>query len=355
MEDLSSGSLEYENAHEILKAGIRGSDLVKQILTFSRQTEHKMMPVRVQQILKEALKLSRASIPMDIQITHTIDPGCGFVMADPSQLHQIVMNLVTNAYHAVEATGGEIIVSLKENEILEGGMQPPSLPPGPYAVLSVSDTGSGIEPTLLDQIFEPYFTTKEMGKGTGLGLAVVYGIVIEHHGDIKVYSQVGKGSTFDVFLPLMEKAMETKVENGSMNYQTGHERILLVEDVEAVAVLERQMLERLGYRVESKTDSMDALNLFRSDPEAFDLVITDMTMPNLTGDKLAGELISIRPNIPVIICTGFSERINREKALSIGIKGFLPKPVLKPELSRIVRKVMDEAKRDDECTCTPCD
>jgi PAS domain S-box-containing protein len=344
LEDLPAGSLEHENAQVILDAGKRGGDLVKQILAFSRQTEHKVIPVRIQQILKEVLKLGRSTIPTDIEIAQDIQADCGMVMADPTQLHQIAMNLITNAYHAIEQTSGIISVQLKETILGREGLADSLLEPGRYALLSVSDTGCGIDPPLMKKIFDPYFTTKEQGKGTGLGLAVVYGIVKEHHGDIKVYSELGEGTTFKVYLPLMEKFSEAVFVGKVKRDETGTERILLVDDEEPVAKLEKQMLERLGYRVTSRINSVAALEVFGAKPAAFDLVVTDMTMPNMTGNQLARELISIRPDIPIIICTGFSERISKEKAPDFGIKGFLMKPVVKSEMAKMVRKVLDEAK-----------
>jgi len=349
LEDLPSDSHEYENALEILTAGQRGSDLVKQILSFSRQTEHKMIPVRIQRILKEVLKLSHSTIPSNIEITKNIQSDCGLVMADPTQLHQIAMNLITNAYHAVEQTGGKISVLLKETELVSDDLANISLEPGRYAVLSVYDTGCGIDPAVMNKIFDPYFTTKEQGKGTGLGLAVVYGIIKKHHGDIKVYSEVGKGTAFNVYIPLIEKSPDAISAEKVESYETGTEKVLLVDDEEPVARLEKQMLERLGYRVTSRLSSVDALEAFRANSDAFDLVITDMTMPNMTGDQLARELITIRPDIPVIICTGFSERISQNRAAAMGVKGFLMKPIIKLEMARMVRKVLDEGGGNQEC------
>ena len=341
LEDLRPDSLEHENAGEILKAGMRGKDLVKQILAFSRKAEHRLMPVGVQHILKEVLKLSRSTIPSYIEISRDIQNDCGPVMADGSQIHQVVMNLITNAYHAVEQNGGKISVQLKEIEITAGDSGFDAREPGAYARLSVSDTGSGIDPAAMDKIFEPYFTTKAQGKGTGLGLAVVYGIVKTHEGDVKVYSEPGKGTTFNVYLPLMKKAPAHGSSEAPESLPTGNERILLIDDEAAIVRLEKQMLERLGYVVTSRTGSIEALETFKARPQDFDLVITDMTMPNMTGDRLAKELLSIRPDVPVIICTGFSERINREAAERIGIDGFLMKPAVKSELAKMVRSVLD--------------
>ncbi len=347
MEDLPADSLPYENAQEILKAGKRGGDLVKQILAFSRQTEHKVMPVRIQQILKEVFKLSRATIPSDIEIAQHIRADCGPVLADPTQLHQIAMNLITNACHAVEGSGGKITLALSEAAISGGESPECILEPGQYAKLTVSDTGCGISPDIINRIFDPYFTAKPRGKGTGLGLAVVYGIVKAYGGDIRVQSEVGRGSTFDIYLPLtrVSNAQEKNEAAGKARiYSKGTERILLVDDEAAVAQLENQMIARLGYQVTVRTSSPDALATFMADPHAFDLILTDMNMPNMNGVQLSRELIAIRPDIPIIICTGFSERVDKEIATAIGIKDFLLKPIVRFDLAQAVRRVLDESK-----------
>ncbi len=343
LEDLPEGSPEHENAREILTAGKRGGALVGQILAFSRQNEHKMMPVHIQGVLREVLKLARSTIPSNIEIIRNVQAGCGMVMADPTQLHRIAMNLITNAYHAVEESGGSIFVDLGEVEKAHDGSEAGSALPGKYALLAVKDTGGGIAPDILDNIFDPYFTTKEQGRGTGLGLSVVYGIVREHGGFIEALGEPGKGATFNVYLPLMEKTGDTaSLEQPEAAPPTGNERILLVDDEEPVARLHRRILERLGYRVTSRLNGMEALETFKANPDAFDLVITDMTMPLLTGDRLAREIMGIKPDMPVVMCSGFNERSNPEKAVELGIKGFLAKPVLKSDLANMVRKVLDE-------------
>ena len=343
-EDLPPDSPEYESAQEIYNAGRRGGELVKQILAFSRQTEHKLAPVRFQKILTEVCKLTRSTIPSDIEIHLDIKKDCGFLMAEATQMHQIAMNLITNAYHAVEKASGKISIQLKEIILDNDDLKNSPLRSGQYVMLSVSDNGVGIPREIMNNIFEPYFTTKEKGKGTGLGLAVVHGIVKEHKGDIKVYSEDGKGTTFNVYLPLMNKSTEPISTEKELDKLTGTERILLVDDEESIVRLEKQMLERLGYNVSARSDSLEALETFNSNPDGYDLVVSDMTMPNMTGDQLAKELMSIRPDIPIIICTGFSERINKEQAEANKIKGFLMKPVVKSEMAQMVRKVLDEAK-----------
>jgi len=343
IEDLSEDSLEYENALEIFKAGKRAGELVNQILAFSRQSEHKMSPVRVQNVLKEVLKLSRSTIPSNVEIHQNIQQNCGLVMADPTQIHQIVMNLITNASHAVEDKNGVIDIELKELSLKYNDLSNSELQPGAYIKLSVSDNGIGMSQDTIKKIFEPYFTTKKKGKGTGLGLAVVFGIIIEHKGEIKVNSEIGKGTTFNVYMPLMKKTSDRMIVNKVTETAVGTENILLVDDEVSVAKLEGQMLSRLGYDVTVEISSIDAINAFKLDPNSFDLVISDMTMPNMTGDQLAKELLSIKSDIPIIICTGFSARINKEQAEAIGVKGFLMKPVVKSDMAQMVRKVLDEA------------
>ncbi|MBN1615492.1 MAG: PAS domain S-box protein [Deltaproteobacteria bacterium] len=342
LEDIPPDSPEHENVQEILTAGKRGSALVKQILAFSRQSEGKKIPVRIQQVLKEVIKMVRATIPANIGISHHIDRDCGLVMADPTQVHQIAMNLITNAYHAVDPDNGKISIQLKDVVLESENLAGRDIEAGPYALLTVSDNGCGISPDHLGKIFEPYFTTKEQGKGTGIGLSTVYGIVKEHGGDIQVYSELEKGTTFNIYLPLMVKAPDAVSQKIVESSPSGSERVLLVDDEAAIARLETQMLERLGYQVTFRVSSIEALEAFKASPESYDLVITDMSMPNMTGDRLARELIAVRPDIPVIICTGFSDRMNPDQARAMGIKGFLMKPVVKTELAALVRKVLDD-------------
>jgi PAS domain S-box-containing protein len=349
LKDLPFDNPAYERIERILKSALRGSALVKQILAFSRQSNPRKLPIRLQPILQEALKLARATIPMNIEITDHIDTDCGMVSADPTQVHQIAMNLITNAYHAVEEKGGTIEIGLKtaakrslgERDDLYDNSMPGEFLTGRYACITISDTGPGIDPALIHKIFDPYFTTKELGKGTGLGLSVVHGIVKEHGGNIRVYSEIGKGATFNVYLPLLEDTQDRKDAAVSRQYPTGSESILLVDDEEPIVCMEQMMLEKLGYQITVRTSSPDALAAFRANPSNFDLVISDRGMPNMTGEQLAGELIAIRPEIPIIICTGFSDEADEKRAKAMGIKGFLMKPVSLEELAKMVRKVLD--------------
>lgn len=348
MEDLSSGSLEHKYAHAIYKAGHRAKELVAQILAFSRQSDQKKMPIRFRNILEEVLKLCRATIPANIKIEQKIQRNCGFIMGNATQLHQVAMNLITNAYHAVQEKNGKIIVALEEIKIDRTNLTDTGIHSGKYLLFTVSDDGTGMTDKVKNKIFEPYFTTKEQGKGTGLGLAVVYGIVKEYGGEIEVETQIGSGTIFSVYLPLMSQSENQGAAEIKTEIKMGHEHILLVDDDAAVANLEQQILERLGYQITMRTGSLDAVEVFRSNPDAFDIVITDMTMPNMTGDQLAEEILSIKPDIPIVICTGFSERINKEQAEAIGVKGFLMKPVVKSDFASMVRKVLDDAKSENK-------
>ena len=345
MEDLSAGSLEHKYAQAIHMAGHRAKELVSQILAFSRQSDQKKIPIRFQKILEEVLKLCRATIPANIEIKQKIQRDCGFIMGNATQLHQVGMNLITNAYHAVQEKNGKIVIALEEIESGPTNLRNTGINSGKYLLFTVSDDGIGMADKVKNKIFEPYFTTKEQGKGTGLGLAVVYGIVKDYGGEIEVETKIGSGTIFRVYLPLMSQSENKGAAEIKTEIKMGHEHILLVDDDAAVANLEQQILERLGYQITLRTSSLDAVEVFRSNPDAFDIVITDMTMPNMTGDQLVEEILSIRPDIPIIICTGFSERINEEQAEAIGVKGFLMKPVVKSDLASMVRKVLDDAKK----------
>ncbi|MBA4367902.1 MAG: hypothetical protein C0403_09725 [Desulfobacterium sp.] len=344
LDNAPEGSDLRESLHEVLVASLRASDLVKQILAFSRQEGKELKPVKIQIIIKELIKLMRASIPTTIAIKQHIDNNCGMVFADPTNIHQIAMNLMTNAYHAMETDGGTLTIGLSEVTLSAEDLNSFNLNPGTFVCFSVSDTGHGIEKYLLDRIFEPYFTTKTNGKGTGLGLSVVHGIVKSYKGDIRVYSEPGKGSVFTVYLPVIHMEREETTNMNHLSVRGGDEHILLVDDEEPILKMEKQMLERLGYQVTSRTSSMEALEAFRSSLNKFDLVITDMTMPNMTGEKLACELKKIRKGIPVIVCTGFSEKISRERAEALGIDGFLIKPIARNDLAKTIRTVMDMNK-----------
>jgi PAS domain S-box-containing protein len=325
----------------VFKAAERAKDLVRQILTFSRRNEHKRYPLKLQPIIKESLKLLRASVPATIHLAQNIDKNCGYVLADPISVHQIVMNLCTNAYHAMREKGGILELTLKEAEIdHEMLISNPGLKPGQYVCLTVSDTGHGISPEFMDKIFEPFFTTKKTGEGTGMGLSVVIGIVKNHGGHIVADSIPGKGSTFHVWLPRIEANTAQAAMTASEHLPKGNERILLADDEKLIVDMMQQMLESLGYQVTARTGSKEILELFRDRSQAYDLVITDMTMPNMTGLELSKELMGIRRDIPIILCTGFSETISEEIAKSFGIRGYLMKPVVMKELAETIRNCL---------------
>jgi len=263
-------------------------------------------------------------------------------MADPTQIHQVAMNLITNAYHAMEDDGGTLTVTLKDVVITSDNLPDPELSPGPYICLTVADTGIGMGPLTKERIYDPYFTTKETDKGTGLGLSVVHGIIKNYNGVIAVRSEPGVGTEFNVYLPQVVSVVETKYEIKPVTVLTGNERILVVDDEEAITRMVKQMLEILGYEVTARYSSLDALEAFRAAPDKFDLVITDMTMPNMTGDKLTTQLKEIRPDIPVILCTGFSESVAVQKAKALGIDALLLKPIVRSELAETIRDVLDD-------------
>jgi signal transduction histidine kinase/CheY-like chemotaxis protein len=345
MDDIPEDSQARKNLEEILKATHRAKELVQQILTFSRQGGQERKPLKIQFLIKEALKLLRATIPSSIEIESKVDENCGPIKGDPTQIHQVIMNLCTNAYHAMQASGGKLEVALKEIDIsYETSLERVGMKIGPHLELTVKDSGHGMEPEVLERIFEPYYTTKEQGKGTGLGLSVIHGIVKNHGGDISVSSQPGKGTQFTVYLPVIDEIDEETEAVASAGATRGSERILLIDDEKQIIDMEQQILERLGYKVTPKTDSEEALEEFAALPDRFDLVITDMTMPKMTGDQLARKLMEIKPGIPVILCTGFNESITEEKALAMGIDKFIMKPIVKDELAGTIRSVLDSPK-----------
>ncbi|SMC27578.1 PAS domain S-box-containing protein [Desulfacinum hydrothermale DSM 13146] len=327
----------------VLNAGHRARDLVQQILTFSRQKEMEKRPVHLRYIVKEATKLLRASLPSTIEIREYAPSEVPPVLGDPTQLHQVIMNLCTNAFHAMRETGGLLEVRLEAERLDKESLDRfPELKEGDHVVLTVKDTGHGIAPELLDRIFEPYFTTKEVGEGTGLGLAVVHGIVTGLNGAIRVESEPGRGTTFRVHLPaLMEEAPERPVEGPQMELPGGSERILLVDDEPALVELAQQILSRLGYRVTAFHDPREALARFRQEPDAFDLILTDMTMPKVTGKRLAHEVRALRPNLPVILTSGYSDSIGSEEARLAGFSAFVKKPYRALEMAQTVREVLD--------------
>lgn len=340
--DLPEGSPARNDLDQVLKAGLRAKDLVRQILTFSRKGTETLAPVNVVPFVKEALKMLRASLPTTIEIKNKLALTAGVVKSEPTQIHQILMNLCTNAAQAMGERGGVLEVILAETVLNPEDLPPHKLPgSGPYLELTVKDTGPGIAKEVLEHIFEPYFTTKEKGLGTGLGLSVVHGIVQQQGGWIRVESELGAGSCFRIFLPLLQGVPVTPPAV-DWTLPRGREHILAVDDEKPLTEILRKALDHLGYRVTATTDPREALALFEKSPDSFDLVITDMTMPKLTGDRLIEAILRIRPALPVIICTGYSDQLSETRVLKIGARALLMKPFEIGALAQKVREVLDQ-------------
>ena len=340
--ELRSGNLSEEYLDQITTAARRATDLIKQILLFSRKAEQSLQYIKPHLIVKECLKMLRSTLPSTVQIVQNIDDECGVVYADPTQIHQIVVNLCTNARHAMEHEQGTLTVRLYRKKIEVEEAIRENVKPGPFIVLSVGDTGHGIDKAIMTRIFEPYFTTKGVGSGTGLGLAVIHGIVQDYNGFILVESEIGKGTFFHIHLPASETHTPIAKEEQDVILPTGSEQILAVDDEINLVEFQKDALKRLGYTVSTMKSSTEALKLFQANPDKFDLVITDQTMPEMTGADMAQEMIRVRPGIPIILCTGYSTVISREEAKQIGIKRFLMKPVSVNDLAFVVRKLLDE-------------
>ena len=337
---------------ELQKGAIRAKELVAQILAFSRKAEQQKQPLQISLIIKEALKMLRASLPATIEIKQEITAN-GLVLADPTQIHQIIMNLCTNAYYAMRDTGGILAVALNEVTIGPEDYGYADLAPGKYLKLEVSDTGSGIDPKIKEKIFEPYFTTKETGEGTGLGLAVVHGIVKNHHGHVSVYSEPGKGTSFHVYLPLTEQpAIPLPDKKPPAELKGQGEQILFVDDEKQLRAFIQDILSNNGYQVTTSADGMQAWEVFQKYPDKFALVITDMTMPAMNGADLAQKIMALRPRTPVILCTGQSDLINGEKAMAMGICDYLNKPIPIDTLLGATRKALD-ARRIPKLSAAP--
>jgi CheY-like chemotaxis protein len=289
------------------------------------------------------MKMLRATLPSTIDVKYTVPKKLPAVVADPTQIHQVVMNLCTNAGHAMRESGGILEVSLKEvmvDDAMAGSI--PDITPGRYQQLKIRDTGHGIGEEVMDRIFDPFFSTKEPGEGTGLGLSVVHGIIKKHGGSIDVSSTPGKGTTFDVYFPSLGDMEEMTVDE-AVPLPTGTERILLVDDEAGMVEMGQQMLESLGYRVTAHTSSVEAAADFKARPDQFDLVMTDMTMPRMTGVDLSKVMLKTRPDIPIVLCTGYSERIQEDTAKALGIREFVLKPVILREIAQILRRALAES------------
>jgi signal transduction histidine kinase/CheY-like chemotaxis protein len=330
---------------EVLSASDRAKELVAQILAFSRQSDSELRPLQISTVIKEALRLIRSTLPTTISINKSIEDPQSIVVGNATQIHQILMNLCANAAHAMKAEGGTLTIEFKAIDIQINTMgpqppYPPSLGPGQYVQLSISDTGHGISGHLRDRIFDPYFTTKEKGVGTGLGLAVVQGIVQNHGGAITVDSTPGDGTRFDIYLP--RTTVEVKSEIKTLKaIPNGNERVLFIDDDTTLAELGGKLLSTLGYRVKTQSDPRKALESFHDNPGAFDLIITDMIMPGLTGDTLARKVTQLRRDIPIIACTGFSDLVDARQLTASGIRGILRKPITIYKLAQVIRQVLD--------------
>ncbi|MFO7884709.1 MAG: PAS domain S-box protein [Desulfobacteraceae bacterium] len=332
-----------EYIRQILKGARRAAELIQQILTFSRQSEHEKSLLTISVVVKEALKLLRSSIPTTIEIREKIVSNAP-VMADSTQIHQVIMNLCTNAYHAMRFKGGIITVELTETDIeAQTGLMNSHISPGRFLNLRVSDTGEGMSRETLNKIFDPYFTTKNATEGTGLGLSLVYGIVEDHGGFIRVKSDIDKGTTFDIFLPVTEKKTDPPVEINKMPVTgRGSENIIIVDDEESVLLSTKELLEDYGYKIKAFSNGVDAFNFIKKEPYHFDLLITDMTMPHMSGDELAEKSLDIRKDLKIILCTGYSENMSEARAREIGIRQFLQKPFNTDRLLSIVRSLLDQ-------------
>ena len=340
MEDAAQDAFLHHNMEQVLQAGLRAKHLVQQILTFSRQSEHEMRPVQLGRIIQEACDLLRASLPTTIEIEADIRTDA-FITGDPTQMHQVLMNLCTNAGHAMRDRAGRLSIMLREaaaEEMREKRL--PGMTAEAYLALTVADTGHGIPGNILDRSFAIVFTTKEHTEGTGMGLSVAHGIVKSHRGSIDVESRTGEGTLFRIYLPrIVTEAQEEK--RAAAPLPEGTERVLFVDDEAMLVDMTRQILQRLGYQVTACTSSVEALAYFRNDPHAFDLVITDMTMPHITGKELAQELLQLNPVLPIILCTGFSETITEDAAKRIGIQAFILKPIVMADLAKTMRRVLE--------------
>jgi signal transduction histidine kinase/ActR/RegA family two-component response regulator len=340
LEDIGTDDILKDNLQEVLIACGRAKDLISQILTFSRHSEKELKPIILSTVAKEIAKLLRATLPSTIEIKQIFSTDKK-ILGDATQLHQLIMNLSTNAAHAMQKSGGILSLSIMEiNTDMDAASHLTELQPGKHLKLEISDTGHGISKSLIERIFDPFFTTKKQGEGTGLGLSVVHGIVRSHHGAIRVESQEGVGTSFRVYFPITEsseinqKEMETQLLGGK-------EHILMVDDELSLVKIGSRMLKRMGYKVTSTNNSLEALELFHKRPNHYDLILSDLTMPYLTGEKLAAEITKIRPDIPIIICTGFSAAVDLSEAVVSGIRAIVKKPIEKHQLAKTIRLALE--------------
>lgn len=330
--EVSVGSPAGAHLQHVLNAGHRAKALVRQILAFSRQSDSTREPLSLAQTIQKVYTLMRASLPTTIDMRLRISDETGIVLANQTQLHQVFMNLCSNAEYAMRETGGLLEVAV---DTIEADEQP-------WVRLTVRDTGGGIAPDIIDRIFDPFFTTKDTGEGTGMGLAIVHDIITSCGGTITVESTLGEGTVFTIDLPRLADRVDMTTESASKTLPRGTERILFVDDEEMLVEWGNEMLTHLGYDVVTYTSSLDALQAFQADPQSFDIVVTDQTMPEMTGTSLIEQLRCVRPDVPIILCTGFSHMVNAEKAQALGIEAFVMKPEGTQDLAVTIRRVLDE-------------
>jgi signal transduction histidine kinase/CheY-like chemotaxis protein len=342
--DIKDPEVIQKDITQIEKAAQRASLLVKQILTFSRQSEDTLHPMGLYLVVKEAMNLLRSSIPANIEMRQKIQSRAS-ILADPTKIHQVIMNLCTNAYHAMDDTGGMLTVELNETDISEKKSIPElNMNPGKYVRLIISDTGHGMDKETMEKIFDPFFTTKGVNQGTGLGLSVVDGIVKNHGGFMKVYSEVGSGTTFQIFWPAIQPEKCFDELEVKTDLIMGSERIMLVEDEVDILEALQKILVRQGYAVTPFIEGISALKAFKENPDKFDLVITDMTMPKMKGDALSAELLKIRKELPIILCSGYYGHLDEDITQTLGIKKSIQKPIIGQELSAVIREIFDLLK-----------
>ncbi len=338
LQDTEEQSLLRDNLEEILAAALRAKHLVSQVLSFSRQTAQERRRVRIQPVVENALRFIRSLLPASVEIRERLEAEACPILAEPGEIQQVLVNLCTNASRAIGSESGRIDVTLKEALVPDGAVPRGALAPGPYVKLAVRDTGHGMDEAVLHRVFDPFFTTRGPGEGTGMGLSVVHGIASSLGGRVLASSRPGEGSTFEVWLPTHPDETDGPPGRPPEEFATGKSRILFVDDEPAQVKMQTQVLRRLGYQVLGLTSSEEALEAFRRDPEAYDLVITDMTMPTMTGADLARNLLALRPDVPILLCTGFSEAITEEKAADMGIRRLLLKPILTVQLREAIEE-----------------
>jgi len=344
MDDTPKDSPVQNYLREILQSTKRAADLVSQILTFSRKTPQETRPIKIIPIITESIKLLQASLPATIEIQHNIDISSDMIDANTTQIHQVIMNLCTNAAQAIQKDSGLINISLTQTKLNENDLiTHANLNPGPYLKLTIHDNGSGIEPSNIDRIFDPFFTTKDIGKGTGMGLSVTHGIIQNHGGFIKVESLPGKGTTFDIFLPQI-KFKTIKENDSTAQIITGIGNILFVDDEEQLTTISKRMISALGYTVTVTNSAFEALEIFKKNPGMFDLIITDQTMPKMTGYRLAENITKIRSDLPVILCSGYIDTVSKKDAEKAGIKALVVKPITKAKISQTIHDVLNPQK-----------